>query len=74
MVWQELLAAGTDTMAATLEWVLLELVCYPQCMQRLQAELDAQFGMNGPVEEDEAAQLPYLQVIRHLCAHHPRNL
>jgi len=59
----ELLAAGTETIAATLEWALLELVRHPHCMQRLQAELDAQFGMNGPVEEEEAAQLPYLQAV-----------
>lgn len=65
---KELLSAGTDTVAATLEWALLELVRHPQCMERLHAEIDAKFGMIRSVEEDEAAQLPYLQVIRQLCA------
>lgn len=65
---KELLTAGSDTIAATLEWALLELVLHPQCMERLHAEIDAKFGMLGPVEEEEAAQLPYLQVLRHMMS------
>ena len=64
---KELLMAGTDTSAALLEWSLLELVRHPHVMERLNAEIDAKFGMLRPVEEDEAAHLPYLQVIRHFA-------
>lgn len=60
--FQELLTAGSDTIASMLEWMLLELVLHPNCMEKLQAEVDEKFGMRGPVEEDEASQLPYLQV------------
>lgn len=59
----ELLTAGSDTIAATLEWSLLELVRHPLSMERLCAEIDSKFGMAGPVEEEEAAQLPYLQAV-----------
>lgn len=60
---QELLTAGTDTVAATLEWALLELVRHPQVLDRLQKEIDAKCGMSSQVDEDEAVQLPYLQVL-----------
>jgi len=65
---QELLTAGSDTIASTLEWSLLELVRQPLYLERLQAEIDTKFGMSGPVEEEEAAQLPYLQVTGQLRA------
>nr|AHI15954.1 flavonoid 3'-hydroxylase [Pohlia nutans] len=59
----ELLTAGTDTVAASMEWALLEMALHPQCQAKLHAEIDAQFGMLGPVQEEEAAQLPYLQAV-----------
>lgn len=62
---QELLGAGADTTGSTIEWMLLELVRHPQVKERLQKEIDAKFGMLRRVEDDEAAQLPYLQVMRH---------
>ena len=62
---KELLIAGSDTTSTTLEWSLLEIVRHPHVMEKLQAEIDANFGMLRPVEDDEASQLPYLQVIRH---------
>lgn len=62
LLLQELLTAGSDTIASMLEWMFLELVLHPSCMKKLQAEVDEKFGMRGPVEEDEASQLPYLQV------------
>ncbi len=57
------MTAGSDTTAASLEWALLELVRHPVIMERLQAEIDATFGTLRLLDEDEAAQLPYLQVI-----------
>ncbi|MCO5584319.1 hypothetical protein L7F22_040840 [Adiantum nelumboides] len=37
---QELIAAASDTTAATLDWSMAELVASPQAMKRLQEELD----------------------------------
>ena len=62
---KEMMIAGSDTISTTLEWALLEIVRHPHVMEKLQAEIDAKFGMLRPVEDDEASQLPYLQVIRH---------
>ncbi|KAG0589599.1 hypothetical protein KC19_1G032800 [Ceratodon purpureus] len=67
-----LLAAGADTTATTLEWALLELARHPHIMEKLQVEIDAKFGMVRPVEEDEAAQLPYLQAfVKEILRLHP---
>lgn len=57
-----LLLGGTDTLAITLEWAMLELVRHPNVMQRLQLELDSKLEVGQHIEEDLASQLPYLQV------------
>ncbi|KAG0598451.1 hypothetical protein M758_12G074800 [Ceratodon purpureus] len=68
----ELLGAGADTTGTTLEWMLLELARHPQINERLQKEVDAKFGMLRPVQEDEAAQLPYLQAfVKEVLRLHP---
>ena len=63
MILKGLMLAASETVAITLEWAMLELVCHPHVMQRLQSELDASFeGISGHMDEGIATQLPYLQV------------
>lgn len=57
-----LLMGGTDIVAITLEWAMLELVRHPNVMQRLQSELDSKLELGQHIEEDLANQLPYFQV------------
>ena len=57
-----LLLASSDTIGATLEWAMLELVRHPSAMQRLQSELDSNLELGQQIEEAMASQLPYLQV------------
>ena len=64
-----LVVAGTDTIGATLEWAMLELVRHPNVVQRLQSELDSNLELGQHLEEDLASQLPYLQV-KHFIRDH----
>ena len=64
---QEVLMAGADTTAVTLEWCMLELMRHPHMMQRLRAEVDAKYGDSSPVDEDSLLELPYLQVSYKHC-------
>ena len=59
---QEVMIAGADTNAVTLEWSLLELLRHPDMMQKLRAEIDGKFGDSSPVEEESLVELSYLQV------------
>jgi cytochrome P450 len=58
----ELFIAGTDTSAATIEWVMAELIKSPESMKKVRQEIDQEFGTN-PVEESGLIGLPYL----HAC-------
>lgn len=59
-----LLAAGVDTPAVALSWVLHELTCHPEVERRVRDELDAVVGDNA-VTEEHVRSLEYLhQVIQ----------
>ncbi len=58
--------AGSDTTAATVRFVLLNLLNAPLTYQRLQAEIDSAAAtgkISSPIKDSEARELPYLQAV-----------
>jgi cytochrome P450 len=60
---QEVICAGTDTSAVTMEWGLVQLLKNPSAMKKAQDELDNVIGKDRVVTEDDLQSLPYLQAI-----------
>lgn len=60
---QVLLAAGTDTSAATIEWAMSLLLNHPEVLQRAQAEINGVVGSSRLVSESDLTRLPYLHCI-----------
>jgi cytochrome P450 len=60
------IVAGSDTSAATIRVVLLNLMSAPLIYHRLQSEIDS-FSTDGkissPITDSEARQMPYLQAV-----------
>ncbi|KAJ7548417.1 hypothetical protein O6H91_07G011000 [Diphasiastrum complanatum] len=59
----DMLAAGTDTSALTIEWALSEILVNPWVQEKAQQELDHVVGRERKVEEADLPQLKYLQSI-----------
>ncbi|XP_064986927.1 cytochrome P450 81Q32-like [Musa acuminata AAA Group] len=59
----ELLAAGTDTSAVTMEWAMCLLLNDPEVLHAATAELDAKIGQGRMAEEEDIPNLPYLNCI-----------
>ena len=60
---QDLVLAGTDTTAATLEWALSSLLNNPDVLKKARDELDAKVGQENLIDEPHISKLPYLQNI-----------
>ncbi|KAI3806502.1 hypothetical protein L1987_22409 [Smallanthus sonchifolius] len=60
---QEILIAGTDTSAITIEWALAELINHPNVMKKALEEIDQVVGKNRLLQESDIPNLPYLQAI-----------
>lgn len=58
-----MLIAGTDTSSSAVEWAISELIRNPECMERLQGELDTMVGKDRVVSEADFSNLPYLQAV-----------
>ncbi|XP_021769314.1 isoflavone 2'-hydroxylase-like [Chenopodium quinoa] len=58
-----LFQGGTDTSAATVEWVLSLLLNNPKVLKKAQEEIDTNIGNTRLVEESDKNNLPYLQCI-----------
>ncbi|XP_031403378.1 cytochrome P450 81Q32-like [Punica granatum] len=58
-----LLAAGTDTSAATMEWAMSLLLNHPEVLKKAQAEIDKVVGWDHLVNESDLSRLPYLHNI-----------
>uniref|UniRef100_N1QT64 Cytochrome P450 76C2 n=1 Tax=Aegilops tauschii TaxID=37682 RepID=N1QT64_AEGTA len=70
----DVFAAGTDTMAITVEWAMAELLRHPHAMAKVRAEMADILGGKGTdtLEEPDAANLPYLQaVVKEVMRLHP---
>ncbi|KAI3807148.1 hypothetical protein L1987_23072 [Smallanthus sonchifolius] len=58
-----LLAAGSDTSAGTMEWVMALLLNHPDVLKKVQTEIDTVIGNNRLVDESDIPSLPYLRCI-----------
>ncbi|KAF3571647.1 hypothetical protein F2Q69_00063518 [Brassica cretica] len=68
----EIVSAGTDTSATTLEWALLHLVTDQNIQEKLYEEVVGVVGENGVVEEDDVAKMPYLEaIVKETLRRHP---
>nr|GMD72743.1 cytochrome P450 71A1-like [Ipomoea batatas] len=59
----DMLAGGTDTAAASVEWAFQELLRKPLIIKRATEELDRAIGRERWVEERDFSQLPYMEAI-----------
>ncbi|MFS7893589.1 putative 3,9-dihydroxypterocarpan 6A-monooxygenase [Helianthus anomalus] len=60
---QDILAAGIDTSAITMEWALAELINHPNIMKKAVEEINQVVGKRRLVQESDIPNLPYLQEI-----------
>ncbi|CAO2191735.1 unnamed protein product [Urochloa humidicola] len=69
----DVFAAGSDTIAVTVEWAMAELLRNPSTMAKTRMELEGALGgKQEAVEEADAAGLPYLQaVVKEAMRLHP---
>jgi cytochrome P450 len=59
---QDVVTAGSDSSAATVEWMLAELVNHPEAIRKVREEIDAAVGEDSRiVSEADLPRLPYLQ-------------
>nr|AKH41027.1 cytochrome P450 CYP76Z2 [Thuja plicata] len=68
----DMFTAGTDTISATIEWTMAELLRNPALMRKAQAELDDTVGVERRMEEADIENLPYLRaVVKEVLRLHP---
>ncbi|KAK6779106.1 hypothetical protein RDI58_025824 [Solanum bulbocastanum] len=71
LLW-DMITAGMDTVAITVEWAMAELVKNPRVQQKVQEELDRVIGSDGIVNEADISKLSYLQhVVKESLRLHP---
>ena len=71
-VFKDVFAAGTDTTASALEWVMAELLGHPLILKKLQSEVRKIAGAKRAITEDELEKMPYLKaVIKETLRLHP---
>ncbi|XP_059653802.1 cytochrome P450 71AU50-like [Cornus florida] len=59
----DLLVAGMDTSATTIEWALSELLKHPRVTKKVQKELEEVVGMDRLVEESDLESLKYFDMV-----------
>ncbi|PRQ27788.1 putative oxidoreductase [Rosa chinensis] len=62
-IMQNMLTAGTDTTAGTMEWALSLLLNNPEALAKAQTEIDNKIGQSRLIEESDLSNLPYLHCI-----------
>ncbi|XP_059295871.1 cytochrome P450 98A2-like [Lycium ferocissimum] len=71
LLW-DMITAGMDTIAITVEWAMAELVKNPRVQQKVQEELDRVIGSDRIVNETDISKLSYLQyVVKESLRLHP---
>ncbi|CAI9754288.1 unnamed protein product [Fraxinus pennsylvanica] len=60
---EDLLAGGTDTSAAIVEWTFHEIIKIPHIIEKAIEELDRVIGRERWVEENDFSKLPYMEAI-----------
>ncbi|XP_050219914.1 cytochrome P450 81Q32-like [Mercurialis annua] len=59
----DIIFAGTETTAVTLEWAMSCLINHPDVLDKAKQELDSQIGQENLLDESDLSKLPYLQNI-----------
>lgn len=62
LLW-DMITAGMDTTAISVEWAMAELIKNPRVQQKAQEELDRVIGYERVLTEPDISNLPYLQSI-----------
>ncbi|KAI9093574.1 hypothetical protein K1719_027023 [Acacia pycnantha] len=62
LLW-DMITAGMDTTAISVEWAMAELIKNPRVQQKAQEELDRVIGFERIVTESDFSSLPYLQCV-----------
>lgn len=60
---QDMITAGTDTSAISVEWAMAELIRNPRVQHKAQEELDRVIGLERVMTEADFLSLPYLQCV-----------
>ena len=61
ILFQNLVAAGTDTSAETMEWAMALLLNHPEALKKAKAEIDTQVGHARLVTDHDLHDLHYFQ-------------
>ncbi|XP_010264178.1 PREDICTED: flavonoid 3'-monooxygenase-like [Nelumbo nucifera] len=59
----DVLLAGSETSATTVEWAMAEMMQHPEILRKVQVELEEVVGMNNVVEESHLPKLQYLNAV-----------
>ncbi|XP_039044944.1 cytochrome P450 78A7-like [Hibiscus syriacus] len=71
VLW-EMIFRGTDTTVLLTEWVMAELILYPEVQDKLHLEIDSAVVKNKTLTDADLAKLPYLQaVVKETLRFHP---
>nr|ABC59086.1 cytochrome P450 monooxygenase CYP98A37 [Medicago truncatula] len=62
LLW-DMITAGMDTTAISVEWAMAELIKNPRVQQKAQEELDKVIGFERVMTETDFSSLPYLQCV-----------
>ncbi|XP_026544121.1 cytochrome P450 2J6-like [Notechis scutatus] len=60
-----LFVAGTETMAATLQWALLYLMAFPEIQEKCWKEIDTVIGNKAILKFEDRKKLPYTNAVIH---------
>lgn len=70
--YQDLITAGTDTTAVTLDWAMAELMKNPKVMKKAQTEVRQQLQGRESITESDLSKLSFLHlVIKETLRLHP---
>lgn len=62
LLW-DMITAGMDTTAISVEWAMAELIKNPRVQEKVQEELDRVIGLERVMTESDFPNLPYLQCV-----------
>ncbi|KAG0605407.1 hypothetical protein M758_9G056700 [Ceratodon purpureus] len=60
---QLMILGGVDNTSAVVEWLLAELMRNPDCIVKMQEEMDTVVGKHRTVEEADLLKLPYVRAV-----------
>ncbi|XVF87699.1 hypothetical protein PTKIN_Ptkin18bG0141600 [Pterospermum kingtungense] len=68
----EVISAGTDTSATSVEWAMLNLVMNQEIQEKLYQEIVECVGKNGDIKEEDMEKMAYLEaVVKETFRRHP---